>query len=102
LIELVQVVKATQRIQNPRELGPSITFFSEKDIWIFQEVVDTKTCETCRRFALHGEFHGNHLRLNFPDLVILDSMTIGGPEPDGGGLVHPNCRCFLLRLIEEE
>jgi len=94
LISVVEAVKAVSRIPTPRE-RVGLTYFSHQDLWLFQEVVDEVTCEDCRRFAEHDEFHGNHLRINFPYLEIMDDSTIAAN-------IHPNCRCFLVRLIYEE
>ena len=68
------------------------------DVWLFDARSDTKVCPKC--LAYDGQiFHGNHLRARFPHLQILDVGTIGGKGPDGTGLVHPNCRCQLLRVM---
>jgi len=68
------------------------------DIWLFQEVVDERTCELCRRHAehedYHEDYHGDRLRGLFPYLEIMDYGTIRAN-------VHPNCRCYLVRLLEE-
>lgn len=96
-VEAVLAVKARQRIETPQI--PNVTYFSENDVWLFNARSDTKVCPTCRAAETIEHFRGNNLRINFPNLVILDENTIGGPEPDGGGLVHPNCRCFLNRVI---
>ena len=96
---------ALKRIPKPLE-HPELTYFSENDIWIFDtEAIRTtgvgpcRLCDTADRIS---RFRGNNLRMNFPNLVILGQNTIGGPEADGGGLVHPHCRCLLVRLIGEE
>lgn len=97
-MKAVQAVKAVRRRPRPMR---RVTYFSENDVWLFNARSDTKVCEMCRLAEEIGEFRGNNLRMNFPNLVILDENTIGGPEPDGKGLVHPNCRCFLTRFIGE-
>ena len=101
IINVVEVVKAVQRIQpeHRHEPGVPATFFSQHDVWLYDARLDTKVCERCRHYEDIGQFLGNHIRLIFPNLKILDVNTIGGSEPDGGGLVHPNCRCFLVRKI---
>lgn len=102
LIELINVVEAIKSIERiPQPQRPRITYFSENDLWLFQASTHEPpdVCITCRTAETIEQFRGNHLRLNFPNLVILDDNTIGGPEPDGGGLVHPHCRCFLIRII---
>jgi hypothetical protein len=102
ITRLVRAVEAVRRIKPEHRHepgGPRVTFFSEWDVWLFDARLDSKTCPLCRVADDIGEFSGNNLRMNFPNLMILDVNTIGGPEPDGGGLVHPNCRCFLHRKI---
>ena len=97
MIRVVEVVKAIQRI--PKPIRPDVTFFSENDVWLFQARQDTKVCQLCQKYETAYQWRGNNLRLEFPYLTILDQNTIGGSEPDGDGLVHPNCRCRLVRLI---
>ena len=91
-VEAVVALGALKRRPEPER--PYLTYFSYEDVWLFQEVIDEKTCEECRRYAEHEEWHGNHLRANFPYLEIEDANTIKAN-------VHPNCRCYLVRLIEE-
>lgn len=92
---------AKKRIDFPQRSG--VTYYSENDIWLFDARSDTKVCNRCRMYQrwsdVMGGIRGNLLRTEFPYHVILDEITIGGPEPDGGGLVHPNCRCVLKRLM---
>jgi len=95
------VREATGRIwYTPR---PGTTFFSKKDIWIWQARGDA--CPLCD--PLDGtEYTGAHLRATYPYLIILDENTIGGQGYQGGGqagagLRHPNCRCVLVRYIGE-
>ena len=97
LVEMVQAVEAVKRI--PPGQRPGITYFSVYDVWLFQARSDTKVCDLCRHYEEWGEITGNMLRAEFRYLTILDENTIGGQEPDGGGLVHPNCRCYLMRQI---
>lgn len=99
IIKVIQVTKATQRIPQPQRRR--VTYFSENDVWLFQAHSDTKVCPKCRMYEEMEQIRGNHLRIEFPYLTIIDENTIGGQEPDGGGLVHPNCRCLLVRLLEE-
>lgn len=98
---VVAVQKAERRIEEPQR--PGVTYFSENDIWLFDTEATRSTgvgpCPTCLVAEVIEHFRGNNLRVNFPNLVILDENTIGGSEPDGGGLVHPHCRCFLNRVI---
>ena len=95
--EAVRVVEAIKRI--PLDQRPGVTYFSVWDTWLFQARSDTKVCDLCKHYETWGEIRGDQLRTEFPYLVILDEDTIGGSEPDGGGLVHPNCRCYLTRKI---
>ena len=96
LVSVVHAVRAVSALKRrPEPWRPVVTYFSIHDIWLYQAVADAKVCELCRRYEEHGEFHGNHLRRNFPYLEILDVNTIAAN-------VHPNCRCYLIRLIEEE
>ena len=101
VIRAVEAVKAVQRIPE----GSAQSFFGKYDIWRYEGIADEKLCEQCLNFLLHGPhgspyYFGTELRANFPSLEILDANTIGGPEADGDGLVHPNCRCRLHRVTE--
>lgn len=92
LIEIVEVVKATQRVD--RDLFPeNITFFSRADTWRYVAVLDDRTCEVCRRYEGHEEFTGAMLHSLFPFLEIVDVDLI---------MVHAhlNCRCYLERVIQ--
>ena len=101
-LQLIKIVKAVDAVKRrPVKAPANITFFSEEDVWVFQEVIDTKVCEICRTAARIEQFRGNNLRMNFPYLVILNMNEIGGGELDGNGLVHPNCRCRLVRVLYE-
>ena len=84
---------ALRRVPKPLEL-PGLTYFSVHDIWLYQARADNITCDLCRRHQEHGEYHGNHLRSIFPYLEIMDDSTIVAR-------VHPNCRCYLVRLLVE-
>lgn len=108
-IEAVAAVIAVEEGAKKRRPEPwrkAVTYFSIHDIWLW-DTRATRTsgdpiCPVCRGHEDTGEFRGNHLRAKFPHLVILDMNTIGGPESGGGGLVHPWCRCYLIRKIVEE
>ena len=104
IIDVVEAVKAVQRIQpeHRHQPGEKTTFYSKHDIWLYDARMDSKVCPKCRYYEEIGQFLGNHIRLIFPNHKIQDVNTIGGPEPDGGGLVHPNCRCLLVRKIGGE
>ena len=104
LTRLIQVVEAVRRIP---AMFKGITFFSERDVWKYESVADERRCPICRELAYAGEVRGLHLRKWFgnqpyADLVILDADTLGGPEPNGNGLMHPNCRCRLKRKKHDE
>ena len=94
VIRAVEAVKAVQRIPE----GATQSFFGKYDVWRYEGIADEKLCEQCLKHVLQFYFLGNELRGNFPYLAILDANTIGGSEPDGDGLVHPNCRCRLHRV----
>ncbi len=95
LLQIIQVVKAVQeakkRIDFP--VRPGVTFFSESDVWQFQAVVDTKTCDVCSHLDMQ-DFRGNELRTKFPFLDVIDEGMIQAH-------VHPNCRCFMNRFEGE-
>jgi len=101
IIGVVEAVKAVQRIklEHRHEPGPTATFFSEHDVWLYVAVIDSKVCEACRENEkwsdIHGGFKGDHLRSHFPYLEIIDVNTIAAN-------VHPNCRCYLTRKLEHE
>ena len=88
--------------RRPEPQRRAVTYFSIEDVWLFQARSDTKVCPVCLALEDEYEFPGNHLRGRFPYLQILDMNTIGGSGPGGTGLVHPNCRCYLVRLLEPE
>ncbi len=101
ITEVVAVVQAVEgaKLRKDIPLRPGVTFFSKQDYWLYQEIQDERICQVCRANADIGVFNGLHLRARFPYLVILDENMIGGLESGGGGLAHPNCRCFLIRQI---
>lgn len=90
---LVQLVKARGR----KPAGYKVTFFSERDEWWFDGILDARICPACEEMNWVKNFKGTHLRREFPYLMIIDPNTIGGPAPGGRGLVHPHCRCRLRR-----
>lgn len=94
IINAVKLVEAVQRIkpEHRHEPGPTATFFSEWDVWLFDATLDTKVCNMCRLADQISVFYGDHLRANFPYLEIVDVNTIKAN-------IHPNCRCFLHRKI---
>ena len=88
--------EAKKRIP-PDLKGP---FFGEYDLWMYDAVLDNKLCLDCLENEANPRFLGGELRTKFPYMVVLDENTIGGPEPNGDGLVHPNCRCRLRRVTK--
>jgi len=98
---VIDLQKAKKRIDF--ETRPGVTFFSGQDIWLYDPREDNITCEDCRNYAdmaaSMGGFNGNMIRSLFPWLMILDENTIGGQGEGGDGLVHPNCRCRLIRYV---
>lgn len=92
-VRMVELVKAVQR--KPSDY--KVTFFSRRDEWWFDGVLDAKICVACREMDWIRDFNGVHLRRDFPWLSIIDINTIGGPGPNSTGLVHPHCRCRLRR-----
>lgn len=94
VIRICTIVEAVREAQKriPPELS-HLTFFADTDVWIYHEVSDDRLCDTCRKLARVGYFMGDHLRILFPYLFISDADTIYC-------FVHPNCRCYLSRLIE--
>jgi len=100
LLAAIVVHESLQRIPQPQRSG--VTYYSELDTWLFHAIMDTRTCDLCRHYEDMEEIRGDQLRLEFPYHVILDENTIVGPAPDGSGLVHPNCRCYLTRLLQRE
>lgn len=97
-VEAVERFEAQKRIDIPTRSG--VTFFSGKDIWLYDIREDDVTCEICRNIAdqasLMGGFNGNTIRALFPFLEIIDENTIKAhshmPRDD-------NCRCLLLRYV---
>ena len=102
VIDAVEVVReATARISFATP--PGTTFFSGKDIWLYDPREDSITCQICRNIADQasalGGFNGNQIRSLFPYAFPIDQNTIGGAGEGGRGLSHPNCRCWLVRYI---
>lgn len=75
-------------------------FFGKYDLWMYDAVLDNKLCDQCLGHEKTPRYLGSELRIAFPYMVILDENTIGGPGPNGDGLVHPNCRCRLRRVTQ--
>ena len=105
VLNAVLAVQALEGAQHRKNFPtrPGVTFFSEKDVWIWQARGDA--CPLCD--PLDGTtYTGAHLRATYPYLIILDENTLGGQGYQGGGvagagLKHPNCRCVLVRYIDK-
>ena len=95
---MLKAVQAVQAVMDkkwiPEELT-SVTFFGENDWWFFFPLIDARTCERCQEFGERREFSGADLRSTFPNLEIENANRIWAN-------VHPNCRCFLIRIFEKE
>lgn len=78
------------------------TFFSRLDQWFFRAISDGRICPVCAE--LDGSiWPGNILRSGFPWLGDpIDQDVIGGQDSENNGLVHPNCRCRLIRIARAE
>jgi hypothetical protein len=87
VISAVRVVEAVTRIP----MAYDVTFFSKEDRWQYEAVMDDRTCPACNEMDYAGTFTGNHLRRSFPYLEITDADRIKAN-------VHPNCRCYLVRM----
>lgn len=100
LVQAIQVVRESKS-RIPPELE-AFTFFGEQDLWLFDARGDTTVrCPLC--FNHDGNiFPGTNIRFNWPYLVIMSQNMIGGPAAGGDGLVHPNCRCRILRVEPKE
>lgn len=94
VIEAVEAVKATQRIDRTQYPIPT-TFFSHKDVWHYVAMTDDRTCNECLRWEEDPQFTGDMLRSFFPNLTIVDADLIEVH-------IHPNCRCYLERQVEEQ
>ena len=98
--EYMAVVAAVLAFQEKKWIPPDVKIpvFGKYDLWMYDAVLDNKLCLDCLEHEKQPRFLGSELRTKFPYMVVLDENTIGGPEPNGDGLVHPNCRCRLHRV----
>jgi hypothetical protein len=71
------------------------SFFGEYDLWLYIAVYDERLCEKCWGYAKTSVFRGTELVRTFKYLEIHDADLIYVN-------VHPNCRCYLLRIISIE
>jgi hypothetical protein len=98
LTELVDVVKAVieakKRIIPDIVDAPGFTYFGARDSWLYFEFDDARICPECRSWGTITVYQGNHLRDKFPFLEVIsrDRIQVN---------VHPNCRCYLRRMVEE-
>lgn len=96
-LQLTTIVNAVRAVHEARQRIPltvdtGITYFSELDQWFFRAISDDRICDSCTE--LDGSILvGSVLRTGLPYMEILDEDTIRA-------LVHPNCRCLLLRLTK--
>jgi hypothetical protein len=88
------VEKAKQRLFHPDLVGKGI--FSASTVWHYRGIYDSESqCEHCRGFD-NKDYLGSALRLQFPDLEVIDEytiyvnyhMTLWGKD---------TCRCYLWR-----
>ena len=98
LQQLINAVEAAlavhEKTWKPMAFSDNVTFFSSQDVWVFIPSWDAKQCDACGEIALGVPEHtGDSLRGTFPYLEIRDADTIDA-------LVHPNCRCILVRFGE--
>ena len=96
--DVVKVVQAIQLVEGakkrrPEPQRPEVTYFSIWDEWVYQARMDTRVCPICTGFEDTYMFRGNHLRATFPELEIMDYLTIQVNA-------HPNCRCELVRKTD--
>lgn len=73
--------------------GVTQTYFGSYDYWFYNEVFDDRLCPICLENSKAPFYVGLHLRAKFPYLEIVDGNRIDVKE-------HPNCRCFLSRVVE--
>jgi hypothetical protein len=90
-VSSVLAVDSLKRI--PEEYKQS--FFGEYDLWLYIAVYDEVLCDKCWNFAQMDVFRGTELVSKFPYLEVHDKDRIDAN-------VHPNCRCYLLRIINIE
>ena len=96
LISAIGAVEAVLAVEKARQRKPAeyahLTFFSDYDSWLYEAVADARVCPECRENEEIEMFPGSWLRTYFPYLEIEDENTISAN-------CHPNCRCYLTRLI---
>ena len=70
-----------------------VTFFTSYDYWRFNLISTvTKPCGKCQYYTGVGVLTGDLLQGMFPYLKVVDDDEIKCN-------IHPNCRCFLSRVL---
>lgn len=93
VIEAVEEVERLAQWETFKRIPDNLSgqsFFGEFDFWLFMAIEDDVTCFSCKVLD-KIVFTGLELRGAFQYLQIVDGNTILA-------LVHPNCRCVLLRI----
>ncbi len=93
ILRSLQALKAVSAYKRIPEGYETYTFFGHNDMWNYVAVFDDRLCDECENYLEIGIFNGDKLRDVFQRLVIADENTIMLN-------VHPNCRCYLIRVIE--
>jgi hypothetical protein len=98
ILGVIAAVKAVQQIQKAKQRIPKeykeYSFFSQNDLWIYNLMLTENTCNDCIARAQPFFYYGNRIRGLFPYLEITSENRIEA-------LVHPNCNCFLSRVVSE-
>jgi len=97
-LSAVAVVSSVVAVDAVKRIPPEYkrSFFGELDLWLYVvEDYSERLCEECEAHAVTKVFRGTQLRSTFEYLRIEDEdMIYAG--------VHPNCRCYLYRVIGPE
>jgi hypothetical protein len=99
--QLLQIVNAVEQYEAKQRIPPEhkgTSFFSAFDLWQYIAITDDRTCKYCMDYDRNILF-GTDLRLNFPDLEIINDdqilprlhMTLWGAD---------TCRCTILRVTD--
>jgi len=96
MVQLVQLVaKARKHLpENHRKNFPGVTWFSERDRWMYLESEHQNMCDHCHEYD-QDVFKGDKFLQEFPWCVVIDDNYIS-PK------VHPNCHCGAVRLFSLE
>lgn len=100
LIQAVQAVRQTlDKRWIPEELR-DYSFFSVYDVWSYEsENTKGNQCWACAQFEAIGTFFGDELRTIFPDLRIVDEVTIL-PRVHITLWGKETCKCVLHRAVQ--